>query len=136
VEAVIKKDNVIKNDNKSLSEQIPTKETIEKRKCDSDESLPPSPEGPKSGGEDPRVKNLMNYFRSICEEEPTVDRPKDIAAIKRTLEKNTEERIKNVFQWYIESPKAKEYGLKVAVALSNHSLSEYEKKGKWLYEEK
>lgn len=89
-------------------------------------------------GKDHRVKNLIDHFHSLCkeqlEQEPLIEGAKDGAAIKRILTKLTEDKIKNVFAWYIKSPKARNNGLSIAVALSNHTLSEYDKKGKWLYE--
>jgi len=107
---------------------------------DSNESFSLSQEKnkPKGNGKNPKVRSLIEYFHSLCKEEldlkPTIEGSKDGSAIKRTLTKNSEEQIKNIFQWYIKSPKAQEHGLKIAVALSDHSLSEYEKKGKWLYD--
>jgi len=89
-------------------------------------------------GKDSRVKNLINCFFSLCKEqldqEPLIEGAKDGATIKRTLTKLTEEQIRNIFDWYIKSPKARNNSLSIAVALSNHSISQYEKTGRWLYE--
>lgn len=126
--------------NKTVKQNINHKiQYKRKRICDLEKSpLSPEKKKPKGNGKDPRVKSLIDHFHSLCKEQldqvPTIEGVKDGSAIKRTLTKNSEERIKNIFDWYIKSPKAQEHGLKISVALSDHSISEYDKKGRWLYE--
>jgi hypothetical protein len=114
----------------------PTTNHIQECKNEKNKRICASP--PSSNGKDPRVKPLIDHFFLLCKEkldrEPTIEGKKDGAAIKRTLQKFDEEQIKNLFDFYVDSPKAHNNGLSIAVALSNHSISEYEQKGRWRYE--
>ncbi|MBE0427882.1 MAG: hypothetical protein IBX72_14710, partial [Nitrospirae bacterium] len=86
---------------------------------------------------DTRIKTLVDYFFTICrerEEEPEKVLPKDCALLKTRLGQYTEEQIKFMLDFYLKSEKARNNGLSIAVALSNHSIGEYSNKGRWFYE--
>lgn len=130
--------NVTQKGNNHYPKRVPQNKKEKRNICDSEKSPSLSSEKPKSNGKDHRVKALIGHFFSLCKEkldrEPTIEGKKDGPAIKRALQKFDEEQIKNLFDFYVDSPKAHNNGLSIAVALSNHSISEYEQKGRWRYE--
>jgi len=117
--------------NNHYPKSVPQKKKEKRNIHDSKESFSLSPEKQT----DHRVKPLIDTFVSLSTEirnqQPALEWRKDGAAIKRTLEKYSPEQIENIFDFYLKSEKASRNGLSIAVALSNHSITEYETKGKW-----
>jgi hypothetical protein len=100
-------------------------------------SLPQKKNKLKDNRKDPRIKDLIDYFHTLVVTEkgfkPIID-ASDATAVKRALESMSEEEVKNAILFYIDSPKAKEHGPTLSIALSKHSINLYMEKGKWLYD--
>lgn len=131
----IARQNVQKRWNKNQGKETPKYDSYTNGIQTEYQSDTPSPSHKKK---DIRVKPLIDIFLSLCKDvhdkEPSLEGKKDGSAIKRTLEKYSPQQIENIFDFYLKSEKAIKNGLSIAVALSNHSVNEYETKGKWKYE--